>query len=106
MALKAAKNGLNAPGMSQKRGSEAIDKDAQDYILGYSQPSLAGLSLARLSPQDCVLGYSAAVPPGLRKFGGSAGAKALLTGINGGLHHPTYSQSCAVRLKSPPAVDG
>ena len=35
-----------------------IDKDAQDYILGYSQPSLAGLFLAFTFTQDCVLGYS------------------------------------------------
>ncbi len=65
-------------------GSRRIGKDAQDYILGYSQPSLAGLFLAlivypglrpgllsatlsrpwrdcswlSLSTQDCVLGYS------------------------------------------------
>jgi hypothetical protein len=39
-------------------GSRRIGADAQDYVLGYFQPSLAGLFLALMSTQDCVLGYS------------------------------------------------
>jgi hypothetical protein len=38
-------------------GSRRIVEDAQDYVLGYSQPSLAGLLLALMFTQDCVLGY-------------------------------------------------
>jgi hypothetical protein len=38
-------------------GSRWIGEDAQDYILGYSQPSLAGLLLGLMSTQDYVLGY-------------------------------------------------
>jgi hypothetical protein len=37
-------------------------RDAQDYILGYSQPSLPGLFLAGMETQDCVLGYSQPSP--------------------------------------------
>jgi hypothetical protein len=33
-------------------------EDAQDYVLGYSQPSLAGLVTAGMYTQDYVLGYS------------------------------------------------
>jgi hypothetical protein len=42
-------------------------KSTQDFILGYSQSSLAGLDRFRLPTQHCVLGYSqllSAVPIG------------------------------------------
>jgi len=47
-------------------GSRWIGEDAQDYILGYSQPSLAGLLLGLMSTQDYVLGY---FQPHLSKLG-------------------------------------
>jgi len=33
-------------------------EDAQDFILGHFQPSLAGLAILAKNTQDCVLGYS------------------------------------------------
>ncbi len=42
----------------KKKRTKSTLRDAQDYILGYSQPSLTGLFLAFTSTQDCVLGYS------------------------------------------------
>ena len=38
-------------------GSRRIVEEAQDHVLGYSQPSLAGLFLALTTTQDYVLGY-------------------------------------------------
>jgi len=41
-------------------------KGAQDYILGHSQPSLAGLIIPANSTQDSRPGLLSAVPSGLR----------------------------------------
>ena len=46
---------ISAPVLYQ--GTVSV-RDAQDYILGYFQPSLPGLFLAGMETQDCVLGYS------------------------------------------------
>jgi hypothetical protein len=35
-----------------------MGETTQDYILGYSQPSLRDCFVSRISPQDYVLGYS------------------------------------------------
>src|ERR1700691_729131 len=54
-----------SPGFAGFRG---IGDDAQDYILGNFQPSLAGLFLALMSTQDC--GYS---QPELSKLANRSG---------------------------------
>jgi hypothetical protein len=46
-------------------GHFGMEGQAQDYILGHFQPSLAGLISLGMEAQDCVLGYS---QPSLRDW--------------------------------------
>jgi hypothetical protein len=62
MSLSAAKAGGTAVGFA---GSRRIAEDAQDYILGYSQPSLRDWSVISNPTQDSRPGLLSVVPTGL-----------------------------------------
>jgi hypothetical protein len=65
MSLRENRRFLDEGRMTTNQESRRIGKDAQDCILGYSQPSLRDWSVASNPTQDLRPGLLSAVPAGL-----------------------------------------